>query len=196
MRKGPCRGAFTLIELLVVIAIIAVLIGLLLPAIQQVREAANRARCQNNLKQIGLALHNYHNDNQFLPPGSGMMWPGKEWPYFLHLLLPYLEQEIYFQAIGGTNFNPIDPWDNGASTTWQPVNGMDIPILHCPSDANSGLLNRTYDPGTGVTFSQPRHQLPGDLLRLAGRPELDRQLSSDSARQSSRSGPTSGPAPP
>src|SRR5688572_19544594 len=89
------RCGFTLIELLVVIAVIAVLIGLLVPAVQRVREAASRTQCANNVKQLGLAAHNYHDTHKHLPPGIGY-YPTTEngvfGTYFFHLL-PHLEQD-------------------------------------------------------------------------------------------------------
>ena len=96
------RAGFTLIELLVVIAIIAVLIALLLPAVQQAREAARRSQCQNNLKQFGLALHNYHDTTNALPPGYIALTTTS--PYgnrasWGAMILPQLEQTNIFTAI-------------------------------------------------------------------------------------------------
>jgi len=116
------RSAFTLIELLVVIAIIAILVALLLPAVQQAREAARRSQCKNNLKQLGLALHNYHDVQRVFPPGSiGTAFTANALPRVskfgpLVQILPYVDQaNLYTQVDFGTSF--CDPVNAGIAKT-------------------------------------------------------------------------------
>src|SRR5687768_10209175 len=124
------RRAFTLIELLVVIAIIAILIALLLPAVQQVRESARRTQCKNNLKQIGLALHNYLDVYSVLPPSYCVVpgvttTVGGQWSAFARIL-PYLDQ---------ANLQNLIDWKVAYSTQLN-VATQRVPLYLCPSEVN------------------------------------------------------------
>ncbi len=140
------RRGFTLIELLVVIAIIAVLIALLLPAVQAAREAARRSQCINNLKQLGLALHNYHDVIGCFPPGASDMKNGWQQWSPLAMLLPQLEQQPLFNALNFTNTgNSANPNPGSVNTT---VTGATIAIFLCPSDTD-----RMTNPGGHVNYA-------------------------------------------
>jgi Tfp pilus assembly protein PilE len=130
------REAFTLLELLVVFTIASILMALLLPAVQKVREAANRVKCQSNLKQIGLALHSFHDIYGFLPPGMATEGSNQDCYHTgFTYLLPYLEQDNIFRL-----YQMNVQWYNPANST---AVEQQVPIFYCPSNRTSGTLDLT-----------------------------------------------------
>jgi prepilin-type N-terminal cleavage/methylation domain-containing protein/prepilin-type processing-associated H-X9-DG protein len=163
------RKGFTLIELLVVIAIIAILIGLLLPAVQKIREAANRMKCSNNLKQLGLAAHNYNDTIGSLPPAvqarttanrdsirSGQVSANQWGPNWAVLLLPYIEQDNLFRLYAANIQNYLLAGD----LTWKAMGQTSVPTYLCPSDGQ----NRVMFSG----LSQPTTLARGNYAANAG----------------------------
>lgn len=164
MSRPHRRPGFTLIELLVVIAIIAVLIALLLPAVQQAREAARKAQCQNHLKQLGLALHNYHDQANTFPMGSSRITAGAwGWAFYL---FPYLDQANAYHLVDFNNpdccvylrslQNSVPPKPDPQSKAYQ--------VLICPTDPNGGRLLPAGSPN-----AYPCGNLvPGNYLGVSG----------------------------
>jgi prepilin-type N-terminal cleavage/methylation domain-containing protein len=153
-RSRRLRRGFTLIELLVVIAIIAILIALLLPAVQQAREAARRTECKNNLKQIGLGLHNYHDTFKVFPFGKGPSYPGvpvyARWSQHA-MILPYIDQAPLYNLI---DFNVTTTHANNTVPRRQ-----EVPLLRCPSDYDNpqpqsgGATNYYGNKGNNILWT-------------------------------------------
>lgn len=144
-RRG--RNGFTLVEVLVVIAIIAILIGLLLPAVQKIRESARKTQCQNNLHQMGIALHDYHSANNVFPEGVHTPYDAHYYWSWMAMLLPYVEQQNVWNE--GQNFAETVNyyvWGNPQN----PAFGELVRIWECPADYRTLV---TYDQVTGLTIA-------------------------------------------
>ena len=168
IRPALRHSGFTLIELLVVIAIVAILIALLLPAVQNARESARRTHCRNNLRQIGIALANYHDVNRMLPPAlinSGRL---DSFPFYSNgnrvlnttgwtLLLPYLDQATTYQQYDFNQCSSQSAWGGmpvaGLDTANQQLTATAISAFECPSDPVAGQIS-TFAPGTTHVYSR------------------------------------------
>lgn len=158
------RSAFTLVELLVVIAIIGILIALLLPAVQAAREAGRRSQCVNNLKQIGIAVQNYHDACLAFPPLNTGPVPASGSPNgeigYLALLTPYLEQQAIYNQINwsgvGMASGSMHP-QNSAATAYPPYY-VEIPMLLCPSDVQCPTMSATIG---GVAYKMGHNNYRG-----------------------------------
>lgn len=152
------RSGFTLVELLVVIAIIGILIALLLPAVQSAREAARRIQCCGNLKQIGVALHNYSSVHRSFPYGAydaAGPFSGPEWPSVLYFLLPYIEQPTLYEGMTDAKNTGVRPWNSNAPSIWpMSVRDKGVATYLCPSDGQGGMTKASpdFDP------SMPKEQ--------------------------------------
>jgi prepilin-type N-terminal cleavage/methylation domain-containing protein len=164
MKPTSLRKGFTLIELLVVIAIIAILVALLLPAVQQAREAARRSQCKNNLKQIGVALHNYHDVYSTLPNGTTSTDRGGWGISWWARILPYTDQSGLFEALQFEGNHPGWTHNTGSLSghpnNWsagyingQAANRNPIPFMLCPSSP----LPKVHSTGGGALINTPHY---------------------------------------
>ena len=156
------RVGFTLIELLVVIAIIAILIGLLLPAVQKVREAASRMKCTNNLKQQALACHGFNDARSKLPPGNAYWGSGNDYGTNWAIeILPYMEQASLYTKYDQTKMNQ--------DATNNPVTQTSLSPYNCPSDVNTNQLTHPESGnGSGVDYRTSSYRAVGGMTNKTG----------------------------